>query len=113
MRSISFLLLGLLAASGPAQARVPLEKQFFDYFAGQCQQGLSEEVKALGRDPSTPVAQEGLRNYCACTAQAVVSFLTAEEMIGFAVNPEAGAAAGKMRPYFERCQNKVRGQVTQ
>jgi hypothetical protein len=46
--------------------------------------------------------------YCSCTSQAVVSNLTAEEIIAFAISPEQEPAAGKMKPHFLECQERAR-----
>ena len=51
--------------------------------------------------------------YCACTSQAVVSFLSAEEIIAFANNPEQEPASSKMRPYFQGCLERARTKATQ
>jgi hypothetical protein len=51
--------------------------------------------------------------YCACTSQAVVSYLDAEEIISFATNPEQEPAASKMRPHFVECQERARKKATQ
>lgn len=101
----------LLTVAGvvPAAAdslREPLEKQFFDYFTRQCSDGLVAEAKAMNMDPGAAGVAEGINKYCTCTSQAVVSHLTAEEIITFAVDPTRDPAASKMKPYFEQCHGK-------
>ena len=107
MRAAFALGLGLLWAA-PAAANEPLEKQFFDYFTQRCEAAMEAEWKAANLDPENPQAQVVVEKYCACTSQAVVSFLSAEEIIAFANNPEQEPAAGKMRPHFTSCQERVR-----
>jgi hypothetical protein len=103
------LALGLaLFLTSPASAKEPLEKQFFDYFTGRCEKAMAAEWKAANLDPANPEAQDVMVKYCACTSQAVVSFLDAEEIISFADNPEREPAASKMRPYFVDCQERAR-----
>ena len=51
--------------------------------------------------------------YGACTSQAVVSFLNAEEIISFATNPEQEPTASKMKPHFVECQERARKKATQ
>jgi hypothetical protein len=97
-----------LAGAAPAQAAEPLEKQFFDYFTLRCEQAMEAEWKAANLDPENPEAHQVMTKYCACTSQAVVSFLNAEEIIAFATNPELEPAAGKMRPHFVECQERAR-----
>ena len=97
-----------LLCTSPASAREPLEKQFFDYFTGRCEKAMAAEWKAANLDPANPEAQDVMVKYCACTSQAVVSFLDAEEIISFASDPEQEPAAGKMKPYFVECQERVR-----
>jgi len=107
-RSVLFAAL-ILASASPVAAdtlRPPLEKQFFDFFQAQCVVGLEAEAMSMNMDPTQESVAAGINNYCACTAQAVVSHLTAEEIISFGVNPEKEPAAGKMRPYFEQCHGK-------
>jgi hypothetical protein len=107
MRAACALALALLCGS-PASANEPLEKQFFDYFTGRCEKAMAAEWKAANLDPANPEAQDVMVKYCACTSQAVVSFLDAEEIISFADDPEREPAAGKMRPYFVECQERAR-----
>jgi hypothetical protein len=107
MRVALALGLGLLCGS-LASANEPLEKQFFDYFTGRCEKAMAAEWKAANLDPANPEAQDVMVKYCACTSQAVVSFLNAEEMISFAANPEQEPAASKMRPHFVECQERAR-----
>jgi hypothetical protein len=103
------LAIGLaLCGAMPAFADEPLEKQFFDYFTQRCQRAMEAEWSAANLDLSNPEAQGVIVKYCACTSQAVVSFLSAEEIISFATNPEKEPAAGKMRPYFIECQERAR-----
>lgn len=100
---------GLMVASATtASANEPLEKQFFDYFTQRCERAMEAEWKAANLDPSNPEARGVMIKYCACTSQAVVSFLNAEEMISFAANPEQEPAASKMRPHFVECQERAR-----
>lgn len=102
----------VLAPFSPAAAdglRQPLEKQFFDYFRGRCVAGMNAEVKVAGKDPEDSAIAEAIDRYCACTAQSVVSYLDAEEIIAFANNPEQEPAASKMKPYFAGCQGKGSG----
>lgn len=101
----------LLALAGgfPATAetlRAPLEKQFFDYFTKQCSDGLAAEAKAMNMDTSAAGVAEGINKYCTCTSQAIVSHLSAEEIISFAVDPTKDPAAATMKPYFEQCHGK-------
>lgn len=110
MRRALALALTMLCMA-PAFADAPLEKQFFDYFTQRCEAALEAEWRAADLDPNNPDAREVLGKYCACTSQAVVSFLTAEEIIAFATNPEQEPAAGKMRPHFQACQDRVRKKV--
>ena len=110
MRRASALALTMLCVA-PAAAEEPLEKQFFDYFTQRCEVALQAEWRAADLDPDNPQAREVLGKYCACTSQAVVSFLTAEEIIAFANNPEQEPAAGKMKPHFLQCQERVRKKV--
>lgn len=98
----------LLVAAASALAADPLEKQFFDYFTLRCEAAMEAEWNAANLDPENPEAHAVMTKYCACTSQAVVSFLTAEEIITFATDPEKEPAAGKMRPHFVSCQERVR-----
>ena len=107
MRRALALAFTVLCAT-PAAANEPLEKQFFDYFAQRCEAALEAEWKAANLDPNNPEARNVLGKYCSCTSQAVVSFLSAEEIIAFSNNPEQEPAAGKMRPHFEECQERAR-----
>src|SRR6185312_11544390 len=107
MRVAFALGLALLCAA-PAGADEPLEKQFFDYFTQRCETAMEAEWKAADLDPANPQAHEVMTKYCACTSQAVVSFLNAEEIVSFATNPEQEPAAGKMRPHFVECQERAR-----
>jgi hypothetical protein len=105
---IAFALGLVLLCAGPAPANEPLEKQFFDHFARRCEAAMEAEWKAANLDPANPEAHEVMVKYCACTSQAVVSFLTADEIISFAANPEQEPAASKMRPHFVECQERAR-----
>lgn len=98
----------VLATVAPAHAelREPLEKQFFDYFTEQCSAGLVAEAKSMNMDPSQPGVADGIKNYCSCTSQAVVSHLDAPEIIAFANDPTKDPAASKMKPYFQQCHGK-------
>ena len=95
-------------SAAAASANEPLEKQFFDYFTASCEKAMQEEWKSQNLDPDNPAAHAVMVKYCSCTSQAVVSDLTAEEIISFAVNPEAEPAAGKMKPHFVECQERAR-----
>jgi hypothetical protein len=93
----------------PSQAdelRAPLEKQFFDYFANQCSNALETQAKSRGKNLEQGGLGESIEKYCACTSQAVVSHLTASEIISFANDPEREPAASKMTPFFAQCQGK-------
>ena len=104
----AFVLGLIVLCAGPAAAAEPLEKQFFDYFTQRCETAMEAEWKAANLDPDNPEAHEVMVKYCACTSQAVVSFLNAEEIIAFATNPEQEPAASKMRPHFVQCQERAR-----
>jgi hypothetical protein len=89
------------------ELRPPLEKQFFDYFVGRCTGGMNAEVAASGKDPNDSRVVKFIEQYCGCTSQAIVSYLSAEEIISFANDPEKEPASSKMRPYFaEKCKGK-------
>jgi len=103
-----FGLLAIVAVANAALASEPLEKQFFDYFTQRCESAMEAEWKAANLDPSNPEAHEVMVKYCACTSQAVVSYLGAEEIISFASNPDREPAASKMRPRFIECQERAR-----
>ena len=107
--ALAFLLTGATCAS----AGDPLEKQFFDYFTLRCEAAMEAEWKAANLDPTNPEAHEVMAKYCTCTSQAVVSFLSAEEIISFAGNPEQEPAASKMRPHFVDCQERARKKAGQ
>lgn len=99
----------LITLALPVQAeelRPPLEKQFFDYFAGECKGALETQAKAQGKRLDQGNLGDSINNYCACTSQAVVSYLSASEIIAFANNPEAEPAASKIKPLFAKCQGK-------
>lgn len=99
----------LAAAILPARAdelRPPLEKQFFEYFAGQCESALETQAQSRGKKLDQGGLGESIEKYCACTSQAVVSHLSAGEIIAFANNPESEPGASKMKPYFAQCQGK-------
>lgn len=108
MHRIAAIILFAVAVAAPVRAelREPLEKQFFDYFATQCNAGLVEEAKSMNMDPSQAGVAEGIKSYCSCTSQAVVSYLDAAEIIAFAIDPTKDPAASKMKPYFEKCHGK-------
>lgn len=91
-----------------ASANEPLEKQFYDYFTASCETAMKDEWTAQQLDPENPAAHAVMVKYCSCTSQAVVSYLSAEEIIAFATNPEAEPAAGKMKPHFIECQERAR-----
>ena len=106
--------LGLVSlCAAPAAANEPLEKQFFDHFTRRCEAAMEAEWQAANLDPANPEAHEVMVKYCACTSQAVVSFLTADEIISFATNPEQEPAASKMRPHFVECQERARKKAEQ
>lgn len=98
-----------MSAAAAEELRPPLEKQFFDYFSGQCVSALEAQAKAKGKKLESGNLAESIGKYCKCTSQAVVSYLSAEEIIAFAVNPEMEPAASKMKPYFAACQGKGGG----
>lgn len=102
------LAVGLYSVAFPASAAEPLEKQFYDYFTATCEQAMQAEWAAQNLDPDNPAAHAVMVKYCSCTSQAVVSYLNAEEIISFAVNPEQEPAAGKMKPHFLECQERAR-----
>jgi len=104
----AFAFVLMVACTASASANEPLEKQFFDYFAQSCQRAMEAEWTAANLDPSNPEAHGVMVKYCTCTSQAVVSFLSAEEIISFAGNPEQEPAASKMRPHFVECQERAR-----
>ena len=91
------------------ELRPPLEKQFFDYFNDRCEMGMNAEIKATGKNPQDSMIADAVNRYCACTAQAIVSYLSAGEIIAFANNPEEEPAASKMKPYFVGCHGKGNG----
>jgi hypothetical protein len=105
---VAFALGLALLCVAPAVAGDPLEKQFFDYFTQRCEAAMEAEWKAANLDPTNPQAHGVMVKYCACTSQAVVSFLNAEEIVSFATNPEQEPAASKMRPHFVECQERAR-----
>lgn len=88
------------------ELRPPLEKQFFDYFATQCQSALETQARSQGKNLEQGNLASGIKSYCACTSQTIVSYLSASEIISFATNPEAEPAASKITPYFNKCQGK-------
>jgi hypothetical protein len=102
------LAVAVCVVAAPASATEPLEKQFYDYFTGTCEKAMKAEWAAQNLDADNPAAHAVMVKYCSCTSQAVVSNLAAEEMISFAVNPEAEPAAGKMKPHFLECQERAR-----
>ncbi|HEX9448342.1 MAG TPA: hypothetical protein VF920_10180 [Dongiaceae bacterium] len=112
MRFLSVALLGLTSMPAAADEHVPLERQFFNYFNDHCTQSMNGQLQQQGKDPSVSPYRDGIQSYCSCTAQAVVSRLSAEEILQFANNPELDPAASKIRPYFFACRDKAR-QVTQ
>lgn len=110
MRFIILSVVFLAAMPFQSQAeelRPPLEKQFFNYFSDRCTGGMNAEIAASGKNPKDVKVAKAVQQYCSCTSQAVVSYLSAEEIISFAINPEKEPAASKMRPYFaKKCQGK-------
>lgn len=111
-QSIIAILAGLVSSPVVADDHVPLDRQFFDFFNGRCTQSMNQQLQEQGKDPTTARYHTGIETYCSCTAQAVVSELTAEEILQFATNPEQEPAAGKMRAHFFSCRDKVQ-QATQ
>ena len=110
---VALALVFLLTGAASASAGDPLEKQFFDYFTQRCEGAMEAEWKAANLDPTNPEAHDVMTKYCTCTSQAVVSFLSAEEIIAFATNPEQEPAASKMRPHFVDCQERARKKAGQ
>lgn len=110
---VAFGFVAVLACVTPVSADEPLEKQFFDYFTQRCEAAMEAEWKAANLDPNNPEARGVMVKYCACTSQAVVSYLNAEEIISFATNPELEPAASKMKPHFIECQERARKKATQ
>jgi hypothetical protein len=100
----------LLPHAAAAEGRVPLEKQFFDFFDGRCVTDMQNQLRESGKDPEAPRFKAGVETYCACTAQALVSRLSAEEILAFANDPTHEPGASKIRPYFEQCRDQVRAQ---
>lgn len=103
---------GLSISPAVADEHVPLERQFFDFLNGRCAQSMNQQLQQQGKDPGEARYRTGIDTYCGCTAQAVVSWLSAEEILQFANDPEQEPAAGKMRPYFFACRDKAK-QATQ
>lgn len=97
---------GLVLSAQAEELRPPLEKQFFDYFAGECKGALETQAKSQGKRLDQGNLGDSINYYCACTSQAVVSYLSASEIIAFANNPEAEPAASKIKPLFAKCQGK-------
>ncbi|HVJ43961.1 MAG TPA: hypothetical protein VM639_20835 [Dongiaceae bacterium] len=110
--SILAMLAGLVASPVAADDHVPLEKQFYDFFDGRCTQSMNDQLRQQGKDPTASRYRTGIGTYCSCTAQAVVSWLSAEEILQFANDPEQEPGASKMRPYFLSCRDKAQ-QATQ
>ncbi len=112
----SILAVSILAAMmlppqlATADTRVPLEKQFFDFFNGRCVADMQDQLRQSGKDPAATRYKEGVESYCACTAQALVNQLSAEEILAFANDPTHEPGASKIRPYFLRCKDEVRAQ---
>ena len=100
--------LALLGGTRADALRPPLEKQFFDYFNERCVAGLKIEAEKAGKNPDDAPIQKTIGGYCACTSQAVVSFLDAEEIVIFAIDPSKPQVASKMQPYFQGCKDKSR-----
>jgi hypothetical protein len=115
----SALLAGAALSSGTAglahadTLRPPLEKQFFDYFNGRCVAGLKIEAQKAGKSADDGAIQKTIGSYCSCTSQAVVSFLDAEEIVIFAIDPTKPQVASKMQPYFQSCKEKSRQAAAQ
>ena len=108
-RYASLLLPGLLASSPVAAAEhVPLERQFFDYFNDRCVQSMNGQLQQQSKDPQAAPYRDGIASYCSCTAQALVSWLDAGEIVQFAEDPTLEPGASKIRPYFLACRDKVR-----
>ncbi|HWT98206.1 MAG TPA: hypothetical protein VN229_11350, partial [Terriglobales bacterium] len=110
-QSIFAILAGLVTSPAVADDRVPLDRQFFAFFNGRCTQSMNQQLQEQGKDPTAARYHAGIESYCGCTAQAVVSWLTAEEILQFANNPDQEPAAGKMRPYFFACRDKAQQAV--
>lgn len=109
MRKIVLVAALSAAVAGPSLAdelRPPLEKQFFDYFSRQCVSDLETQARSKGKKLDVGGLGDSIKHYCDCTSQAVVSYLSAEELIAFAINPETEPAATKMKPYYAACQGK-------
>jgi hypothetical protein len=106
------IILGVVSTPALADDHVPLERQFFDYFSGSCATSMNTQLQQQGKDPTASPYRDGIQTYCSCTAEAVVSWLSAEEILQFANNPEQEPGASKIRPYFLACRDKAR-QVTQ
>ncbi|HVJ33486.1 MAG TPA: hypothetical protein VND94_10245 [Terriglobia bacterium] len=109
--SILAMLAGLIASPAIADERVPLDRQFFDFFDSRCTQSMNDQLRQQGKDPTATLYRTGISTYCGCTAQAVVSWLSAEEILQFANDPEQEPAASKMRPYFFACRDKAQQAV--
>jgi len=103
--SVAVIAAGILPAQGE-ELKPPLEKQFFEYFAGQCESALETQAQSRGKKLDQGGLGESIEKYCACTSQAVVSHLSAGEIVAFANNPESEPGASKMKPYFSQCQGK-------
>jgi len=102
------LLAGLFVSPAVAAEHVPLERQFFDFFSDRCVQSMNQQLQQEGKDPTATRYHDGIASYCSCTAQAVVSWLSAEEILQFANDPEQEPGASKLHPYFLACRDKVR-----
>ena len=113
------LLAGAALSGGMAGAvqadtlRPPLEKQFFDYFNDRCVAGLRIEAEKAGKNAADDKVQKTIGSYCSCTSQAVVSFLDAEEIVIFAIDPTKPPVAEKMQPYFQGCKDNSRQAAAQ
>jgi hypothetical protein len=102
---------GLVASPAVAEDHVPLDRQFIDFFNSRCVQSMNQQLQEQGKDPTETRYRTGIATYCGCTAEAVVSELTAEEILQFAANPEQEPAASKMRPHFFACRDKAQQAV--
>jgi hypothetical protein len=103
---LSVLLSGFFSPAAAAD-RVPLERQFFDFFNDRCAQSMNQQLQQQGKDPTATRYHDGITTYCSCTAQAIVSWLSAEEILQFANDPEQEPGASKIRPYFLACRDKA------
>lgn len=109
MRNRLFLTLLTMIITSPAFAddHVPLEKQFFDFFSSHCIQSMNAQLQQQGKNPTDAQYHTSIETYCTCTAQAVVSWLSAEEILQFANDPEHEPGASRLKPYFLTCRDRA------